>query len=276
VDFLKEDLMDVLEGRRRVLEAVWQEEQWDLLVMHIMETDRINHFLWHVLEMPESEDGRFFLDFYRKVDSILGEAAARLDEQTTLMILSDHGFCRKRNDVQLNRWLKNNGYLELLGGPAEGFNAISAKSRACALVPGRMHLLRKDLWRRGAVEPADYEKVRSALIEALGSLQAPDDGGPVLERIFRREEIFHGPYAHMAPDVLAHPRDGYDLKAALGDGEVFSDGPITGMHTYGDAFVFVSGHQFSAAAPSITDVMPTILELLGVEPPQDLDGRPFV
>ena len=56
----------------------------------------------------------------------------------------------------------------------------------------------------------------------------------------RREEAFQGPYAHMGPDIIIDPNDGYDLKAKLGDGELFERGVLNGMHTYHDAMLLTS------------------------------------
>jgi len=273
IDHLKDDLVQCLAGRRRTILELLDSQKWDLFAAHVMETDRINHFMWRFLGEPQTENGAFFLDFYRRLDDLIGEIADRLDSSTELIILSDHGFCSIRREGQLNRWLEEQGYLAY-DGPAEGFTSLASSSRAFALVPGRIHILRKGIWDRGTVAEDDYEDLRRRLIGDLERWRDPETDKPICRKVFRREEIFHGPCVDGAPDILADPENGYDLKAALGPGDVFTSGPLQGMHTYDDALLLIRGHRLKANANhNILDVMPVIFHLLGMEAPIELDGR---
>jgi predicted AlkP superfamily phosphohydrolase/phosphomutase len=271
---LRRDLIACLAGRERALNGLWH-SHWDLFVLHVMETDRINHFMWKFQEEPLSVDGRFFMEFYRNIDNLIGSIADRLDEDTEFILLSDHGFCRVRKEVQLNRWLEQRGYLSYAGDPANGFKSLSPDSKAVALVPGRIHILQRGKWERGGVEPNDYESVRGGIIEALNQWSDEEAGEPICANVFRREELFTGPHAGKAPDIVAHPRDGYDFKAALGPGDLFTHSPLNGMHTHHDAMLFINGHEIEGPKPVIWDLAPTILKMLGLEP-EGMDGRVLV
>ena len=273
VDFLRKDLVEVLAARRRTLLDFLDNDPWDLLVCHVMETDRVNHFMWRHLEEPESEHGRFVIDFYRQVDSLVGEVAERLDGATTLIVMSDHGFCRCRHDVQVNAWLEAEGYLKIGPDRKKGFEAIAPGSRAFAQVPGRIHLLRTDRWQNGSVAEAEYEPLRDELIAKLKDWCDPQTGTPICRKVMRKEEAFHGPYLATAPDIIIDPEDGYDLKAGVEGGKFFTHGPISGMHTYRDAFAYVSDHKLREARPVLYNMGSTILDLLGIEVPADWDGR---
>jgi predicted AlkP superfamily phosphohydrolase/phosphomutase len=275
LDNLKPDLLACLAGRERTIMELWDSERWDLFVTHVMETDRINHFMWRFLEEPESENGRFFLDFYRRVDDLIGKIVARLDERTEFMILSDHGFCRTQKEAQLNRWLEEQGFLRCDAARGQGFASVTG-GQAFALVPGRIHILSRELWTKGTVETAQVAPLREQIIAKLKEWTDPENGKPICETILRREEAFTGPYAERAPDILVHPHDGYDLKAALGSPQTFTHSPISGMHTYHDATLFLRGRNIPGPKPWIGDVMPTLLTLCGVEPPAGLDGRSLV
>jgi len=48
------------------------------------------------------------------------------------------------------------------------------------------------------------------------------------------------------------------------------------MHTYDDALVYIKGHEIKKTDPEIIDLMPTILELMGIKPPNDLDGKSLI
>jgi predicted AlkP superfamily phosphohydrolase/phosphomutase len=271
--YFRRELLEAFDGRRRTAEALLGED-WDLFILHVMETDRINHFLYGQWDGGQPEAARFFEDFYRRVDDLVGLVAGRLSPGDLLLILSDHGFCTIRAEVELNRWLMRQGLLRLAGDPGrEMFAAVSDESIAFALVPGRVHILRRDAWDRGAVAPEDYERVRQDLMARLTALTDPATGQPVCRKVFRREEVFAGPYLDRAPDILIDPADGYDLKAALSDGEVFSRSPLTGMHTFSDALAFARGQPLSSQRRCITDATRSILDALGVQSPADLDSR---
>jgi predicted AlkP superfamily phosphohydrolase/phosphomutase len=142
VENLRQEVPEVLDGRIRTLLSFIEREAWDLLVCHVMETDRVMHFLWRYYEEGRGENHDFFLSFYRRLDEGIGKAVAAVGDDTEIMVLSDHGFCGIKAEVQLNRWLAREGFLTLAGDPADGFAAVCPASKAVALVPGRIHILR--------------------------------------------------------------------------------------------------------------------------------------
>jgi predicted AlkP superfamily phosphohydrolase/phosphomutase len=88
-----------------------------------------------------------------------------------------------------------------------------------------------------------------------------------------REEIYTGPWAHLAADLVLHPRDGFDLKGKFNHSSLAQLGSLNGMHTFGDAMLYVRGRKWPAGTPHIIDLAPTILSLLGVPVPPALEGR---
>ena len=270
LDYLKRDLLHGLEGRERTVFGLLESEPWDLFVAHVMETDRINHFMWHALERPDSDDGRFFRDFYARLDAFIGRLADRLPD-ADFLICSDHGFCAVKREVQLNRWLVQRGYQRCHGPAEDGFAALCGD--ALALVPGRVHLLRSGMYVGGEVSAGQADEVRRRLATDLAGLRDPATGDPVCRRVLRREELFEGPFTDRAPDLVVEPHDGYDLKASLGEGPLFTTGPITGMHTRDDALLLFRGRNLPNVRPSLFDLAPSLLRLLGVEHHLQKAGR---
>jgi len=276
LDFFRKDIGEVLDARRRTLLNLLANEPWDLLVCHVMETDRVNHFMWQYLEAPGTEHADFVTDFYRRVDALVGEVACRLDDSTTLVVMSDHGFCRTRHEVQLNWWLEQEGYLNVGADRKRGFEAIAPASRAMAQVPGRIHILSQGRWQGGCVADQQYQPLRDELIAKLRDWTDLESGTPICKHVMKKEEAFHGPYLATAPDIVIDPADGYDLKASLDAPALFTHGPISGMHTYSDAFVLVSGRSLAARRPAVYDVGATALHLLGLGVPEDWDGSSLI
>ncbi|KPK65649.1 MAG: hypothetical protein AMK73_02345 [Planctomycetes bacterium SM23_32] len=250
----KEDLKRVSEARQRAaLSLLGQEQEWDFFFLHVMDTDRLHHFAWH--EAAAGRDLAFFWDFYKKLDDFLGKVVSTLGDEANLMLCSDHGFCTLKWEVQLNRWLKNQGYLEYENAPQMGYKAIKEGSRAVSLVPGRIYILREGQWDKGVVTDKEYEPLRKELMDKLRTVTHPETGDVVCKQVMKKEELFEGPHADAAPDILVDPCDGYDLKAKLGAGHLFEKGPRTGMHTYENAMLLV-GRNLSgiAAAGNIAEV----------------------
>ena len=234
----KEDLTRVSEARQNAaLSLLGQEEGWDLFFLHVMDTDRLHHFLWHAKDEGVGADAAFFYDFYKKLDEFLGKVVKAVGDDTHLLICSDHGFCELKWEFQLNRWLKREGYLDYENAPEKGYKAIRDGSRAVALVPGRVYILREDKWEHGEVTEKEYEPLRKELMDKLRAVRHPATNEVVCKQVMRKEEVFEGPCTDEAPDIVIDPCNGYDLKAKLGSGHLFEKGPRTGMHTYDDAMV---------------------------------------
>ncbi len=133
----------------------------------------------------------------------------------------------------------------------------------------------------GIVSPgAEYEELRDRIINELKSMSVPGyPGRPLVTRISRREEVFSGPYAHFAPDVLF----GFDEGSIIADDILayptferatwFSG---TGTHRLeGLVIAKGAGIRENAVIPGarIHDVAPTILYSLGQPVPDDMNGR---
>ncbi|MBC7224319.1 MAG: alkaline phosphatase family protein, partial [Anaerolineae bacterium] len=157
--------------------------------------------------------------------------------------------------------------------PKQGVLEVDPSSRAYSLDPGRVFINLKGREPMGSVEPADYEAVREEIAAAAVELRDPDTGKPFFRRAFRREELYHGPFLEQAADLILAPYDGYDPKGPLHKETLtFQGDTLVGMHTYDDAFCLVLGQPVADRRFGIVDLAPTILSLLGVPIPADMDG----
>jgi predicted AlkP superfamily phosphohydrolase/phosphomutase len=150
-------------------------------------------------------------------------------------MLSDHGFTTIKTEVYLNRWLQENGYLKFGKEQPETIMDIGPGSTAFVMDPSRIYLNLKGKYPLGTVDPADYEKVRQELKEGIESLTF-EGGKKVADRIYFKEEIYHGPHVDLGPDLVVLAHHGFDLKAKVKSNEIFGRTNLVGMHTQNDAF----------------------------------------
>lgn len=277
-DLAIQEVNTVLDARIRTLYHMLEHEEWDYLHVHIMETDRLHHFLWQQMEEGDPAYAPAFYDFYQRIDDMLGQVAEKLDESATLLWMSDHGFCTVKREVHVNRWLMDNGWLHLRNVPPDrkkGLDEIDPSSVAYSLDPGRVVIRVRGREKQGSVAPgAEYEALRDEIAAAALQLRDPDSDEPIFRNAFKREELYHGPYLEQAADLILAPYDGYDPKGALyKETLTFKGDELVGMHTHDDAMLYVQGQTIPQTHFSVLNVMPTILDLLEVDAPETLDGH---
>jgi predicted AlkP superfamily phosphohydrolase/phosphomutase len=275
-DKMLADVHDVLERRVRTMFHLMEEEDWDYFHCHIMETDRLFHFLWQEMAENDPTYAPQFMAFMEKVDEVLGQVAGRLDEHTGLIVLSDHGFCTLEQEVYVNRWLVEQGWLSFTSAEPKNIGEMAPGSVAYALDPGRVYINLKGREREGSVAPgAEYERRRDEIAAAALALRDPASGRPIFSAAFRREEIYAGSLLGQAADLILAPYDGFDPKGPVSKPALtFKGTALVGMHTFDDAALLVAGRPIHKEKLWIGDVMPTIFELMGLPAPAGLDGEP--
>jgi predicted AlkP superfamily phosphohydrolase/phosphomutase len=276
-DKFLEDLYYTLEQREKAMSLFMETEDWDFFMLQIMESDRLHHFLWEPMEQGDEKYAPAFLKLYHQLDGLLGRLYDRLSDDTTLVLMSDHGFTALKKEVYLNRWFQDRGWLSFTKDPPESLKDIHPDSKAYSMDPGRIFVNLRGREPQGTVNPGqEYEALRTELVEALGRLADPESGEPMIEAIYRREEIYSGQCYDQAPDLVAMPRRGYDLKGSIKKDILTDKGVINGAHTYDDAMIYIRGHEIGKGEAAIVDVMPTILHLMDVPIPDDVDGSVLI
>jgi predicted AlkP superfamily phosphohydrolase/phosphomutase len=203
------------------------------------------------------------------------------------MVMSDHGFCNFRRGVNLNTWLKEQGYLVLKEGQstsADWFAHVDwDKTRAFTLGLTGIFINRKGREAKGIVEKGPELDALCAEIKAkLERLVDPQNGENVVKEAFLTRELHSGPYADTAPEILVGYHRGYrhswDCATGAVSAEVFSDNTKSwsGDHCVDPRLVpgvFWCNRKISVPDPNILDIAPTTLELFGVEVPRYMQGR---
>ena len=116
-----EQAKTVLAEHRQIFDAEFPKFHSGLFFFYFSSLDLNSHMLWRLIDPqhPEydaalaAQYGSALPEFYQQIDQVLGEVLQRMDDHTTLLVLSDHGFAPYNRSFNLNTWLLNNGYITL-------------------------------------------------------------------------------------------------------------------------------------------------------------------
>lgn len=257
------DAHETLEARFEAFLRYAEADDWDLFVGCLTAPDRLNHFVWDSL----SDSGPVRDDvsaFYNTLDTKIAAFRDELGSDVTFVLVGDHGFASLEYEVNCQRWLEEAGWLSWEESPAR-LDDLSSETQAFAFPHGRFYLNRTDREPDGVVEPADAADVLSELEAELLELSGPN-GNPVVETVYRADDLYDGPHLDLAPDLVAVPEPGFDLTTSFdGTGSIFGEGRRVGMHTPDDAPLVVDHPEAELTGASPFDVAPTVLDLLGVD-----------
>ncbi|MFC1479301.1 alkaline phosphatase family protein [Planctomycetota bacterium] len=231
------DLNKTFDARIKTCRHLWESEPWDTFMFTVTGTDRLCHFLYEAFENKNHRFRKDFLDYFRKVDEIIGELYERTAEDALFMMFSDHGFGPLSQEVYLNRFLKEKGFLNLDTDEPSSFESIASGTKAFILDPSRVYVHTHKRYPRGEVSEDDYEPVLKDLEQAFKEFEI--DGQPVIKSVLRKEEIFSGPCIEQAPDLVLVEHEGFDLKAKLSADTIYGTTIFTGKHTFDNAFLLV-------------------------------------
>jgi predicted AlkP superfamily phosphohydrolase/phosphomutase len=304
-----EDLFRNMDAVESALMDQLTREKPALTVAVFLATDHASHTFFRFLD-PEHprydaalvpQFGDAILRTYRRMDSIIGKVLAYLGDRGTLIVVSDHGFHTWRREFNTNTWLARNGFLAMKSSNPDGTvkklddmfsggsffpNVDWSRSKAYSLGLGGIFINVKGREGQGAVQPGrQYEVVRSEIMAKIREFRDPDNGAPVIQGVYRREDIFKGPQLESAPDLQLSFYDGYRTSWQTALGAVPESIVVanlkkwSGDHCASDSSdtqgIFFSNRRVEGRDHSIIDIAPTVLRLLGLPVPPEMDGHPI-
>ena len=242
-------------------------------------TDRVQHMCFGQQDVIDA--------LYVDMDRILGQTMPHVDKQTALFVLSDHGFCSFQRGVNLNAWLRREGYLALLRDKEESgeyFEGVDwSRTRAYTFGLSGLYINLRGREAQGIVEPEDANRLRRELASKLSGLL--DGGRTAIHKAYPAPDLYNGPYLSSAPDLIIGYADGYRASWAATVGktsaQVFEDNdkPWCGDHCVDPHLVpgvLFSNIPIAAQDPGIEDMAATALHLFGVPAPPWMEGTSVV
>ncbi len=303
------DSNKAMDDREKLILKILEHDDWDLFVAAIETTDRIQHMMWRLIDPTHpmydaalaAKYGDAIEKVYERADQFVGELRARVAKDAVFMVMSDHGFHSFRRSVNLNTWLVENGYMTFHGQEGESKKTLAdlfgrgqyfegvdwSRTKAYAVGLGQIYFNLRGREGKGIVSPgAEYTALQNEMRTRLLTLVDPENGQHVFRDIYKRDDIYHGEFLGNAPDLEVGFNDGYRVgwqdtlggieRAVVEDNDRKWSGDHCATATEISGGVLFINRPLTTDSPSIMDLSPTILKLLGVAIPSGLDGKPVV
>lgn len=277
-----------MEIRTDVLVELLQTRPWSFALAQLPEVSFAQHRFW-------GQNDDTLRTVYAASDRAIGRIMDAVGPETIVFVFSQCGAGSVRYGIQLNAWLEQEGYLHRRRGGASGLSLSFArwyKRNARWLVPAAIHEWPLKARVRGAVTASDIDWSRTRAYSPPSSgeivLTGPADdlpsrllalrdpeGRQVVEEVIARESrliVVWNDDAYMPTD------DFTDRDSVFVTWRPESlDTPLTGAHRR-EGFLLVSGPGIGRAdlgRVAVADLVPTWLELMGVDAPEELEGSSF-
>jgi predicted AlkP superfamily phosphohydrolase/phosphomutase len=300
--------------RERIILKNLDRKDWDLFVAAIETTDRVSHMMWRLTDTRHpmydadlaAKYGNAIEKIYERADGLVGKIQAKLPPDATFIVMSDHGFHSFRRSVNINTWLVQNCYLVFegqgcLSPTAEGqkktlddlfghgkfWEGVDwSKTRAYAVGLGQIYFNLRGRESQGIVSAgAEYTALQNEIASKLVQVKDPDDGMPVMRAVYKRDDVYKGDYLENAPDLQPGFNDGYRVgwQDTLGvirrsvvenNNRKWSGDHCATAAEISGGVLFIN--RKVPPKPHIMDLAPTVLKLLEVPLPDDLDGKPLL
>jgi predicted AlkP superfamily phosphohydrolase/phosphomutase len=267
-----------------------------LFFFYFSSLDQNGHMFWRAID-PKSpsydaelaaKHGKLLEDYYCEMDVLLGQALGREDENTTVLVVSDHGFAPFRRSFNLNTWLLENGYLVLRrGAPLVGRDIFRdadwSRTRAYGLGLNGLYLNLRAREKDGIVNPGrEADALQREIAARLVAVLDVINHEQVITRVDRASQAYSGSFVAQAPDLIVGYNRGYRVgwDSVLGGipARVLEDNmqPWSGDHCMDYTKVpgvVLSNRKIQAENPALTDIAPTILAEFGIPPPSTMQGH---
>jgi predicted AlkP superfamily phosphohydrolase/phosphomutase len=279
--------------RFKTADYLLQTRPWDFFAMVEMGPDRLNHGIWsfidptHPRHRPDNPYKEALRDYYRHLDGKIGELLERhADDDTVVLVVSDHGAKAMVGGVCFNEWLVREGYLAFEGDfptevtPSDKLKTDWSKTKAWGDggYYGRLFLNVEGREPNGIISPGEYDSIRDELVGKIEAM-VDHEGRPLGNKALKPEEIYTSQNG-VAPDLIVifgglHWRS----VGSLGHNSVYTfendTGPDEANHAERGIFIMNNVPSVKLGQRDglhLWDVHNTILDLFELQPAEGALG----
>ncbi|NIO49285.1 MAG: hypothetical protein GTN73_07620 [Candidatus Aminicenantes bacterium] len=296
-EFLEQDNL-VLRERLNIFDYELARFSSGLLFYYVSSTDQRQHMFWRLIdkEHPSYDPGlakkygNTIENIYKEMDKLLAKAMEKVDKDTVLIVMSDHGFSPFRRSFNLNTWLKESGYHTLINPWKQGredlfLNTNWSRTKAYSFGLNSLYINQKGREAEGIVKPgAEKEALVREIAHELEDFRDPKTGERPVLRAYIAKDVYQGPYVEEAPDIIVGYNHGYRTSWAAPLGripkEIVEDNTEkwSGDHCMAPEVIpgiLLTNRKIKVKSPALYDLTPTILQIFGIEIPKEIIGKPI-
>ena len=281
-EWLRNEIYSMSRKHFEVVRHFLKSSQWDYFQFVEIGLDRIHHGFWnfhdpqHIQHEPGNPYQEVIRDYYRYLDEEVGKILELLNQDTIVLVVSDHGAQRLDGGFCVNEWLVREGMLVLNQYPKEvtpfaklDVNWGKTKVWSEGGYYARVFFNVRDREPSGTIDKVGYEKFRDE-IKARFEATEDDQGRIMRTLVFKPEEIYKS-VRNVAPDLIVH-FGGLYWRSIGGVGypsihiRENDTGPDACNHAQFGAFILSapnSPERGEVQGAHLLDIAPTLLKLGG-------------
>jgi predicted AlkP superfamily phosphohydrolase/phosphomutase len=294
-DWLKEEIFRMSQKQWQIVHWLLKEQEWDYFHFVDIGLDRMHHGFWNYFDEKhvQFEPGNPYQDaipeYYLWLDQQIGKALELLDENTLVLVVSDHGAQRLDGGIAVNEWLIREGLLVLNEypktlAPFDKLNVNWAKTRVWSEGGYYARVFFNVAGREptGVIPAEEYDSFQNEIKLRFEALTDGKDQ-PLNSLVFKPKEIYRN-VRNVAPDLIVHFGGLYWRSiGSVGHSAIHlqenDTGPDGCNHAQYGVFIIAAPNcpargEYEGAC--LLDIAPTLLDLAGYEIPETMQGRSLV
>ena len=287
------DLYEMTEKRFQVIKHLMNKEDWDYFMFVEIGVDRLHHMFWkyydktHPKYVPNNKYEKVIPEYYKYIDEKIGELLSIVDDNTYVLVVSDHGTASMKGAFCINEWLMKEGYLVLKKypdsvTPLEKCDIDWEKTTAWGWggYYARIFFNIKGREPQGKIHKDGLKAFTDEIEAKLLAINGPQKE-KFNTKIFSPDELY-GDCVGSKSDLMVYFDNLFWRSAGtVGHNTLYlsenDTGPDDSVHWMDGVFLLYNKQKISHAVKldrlSIYDIAPIILYIMGISVPKDMEGK---